>query len=192
MDHNRKRWQCSRKSSRVTTCLSLSKRYCSISWGIQHGGHCHDDHCFECPAIKCHPGGATVSKQNQENDWWSGNQKTAKYFVFDFDEKVTKCSEWFCPRTCSSFVVGGGGLQVTLQLSHCFCVCVGKLFSTYFCTIPWIFTKGYVFVLGRCIYTGTWNDNPSTIPSTATSCRRPFNPAQIASDALETVSNTQV
>ena len=42
------------------------------------------------------------------------------------------------------------------------------------------------------IYTGTWNDNPSTIPSTATSCRRPFNPAQIASDALETVSNTQV
>ena len=125
MDHNRKRWQCPRKSSSVkaTTCLSLSKRYCSISWGIQHGGHCHDDHCFECPAIKCHPGGATVSKQNQENDWWSGNQKTAKYFVFDFDEKVTKCSEWFCPRTCSSFVVGGGGLQVTLQLSHCFCVC---------------------------------------------------------------------
>ena len=63
-------------------------------------------------------------------------QKTAKYFVFDFDEKVTKCSEGFWPRTCSSFVVGGGGLQVTLQLSHCFCVCVRKLFSTYFCTIP--------------------------------------------------------
>ena len=33
MDHNRKRWQCSIKSSSVkaTTCLSLSKRYCSIS-----------------------------------------------------------------------------------------------------------------------------------------------------------------
>ena len=192
MDHNRKRWQCPRKSSRVTTCLSLSKRYCSISWGIQHGGHCHDDHCFECPATKCHPGGATVSKQNQENDWWSGNKKTAKYFVFDFDEKrLPNVQRDFGLELVHLLWWVGEVFKWPFNWVIVF-VCVGKLFSTYFCTIPWIFTKGYVFVLGRCIYTGTWNDNPSTIPSTATSCRRPFNPAQIASDALETVSNTQV